>query len=396
MDNNENKKTLENASPDKKNHNNYKYHKKYRNYPKKKRDFRDKDEKGDEPKQVSEVTEEAVEAVETVKEAAFSEAKEAKPEAKAIKTDAKAAKNEAKETAPEVPAEKAEEQKEVEIIGIRFRNSGKVYFFSPGNITFEAGEHAIVETVRGVEYGDVTTGNKLVSQKEIVSPLKTVIRKATEEDAERNKQNRALEEAARPIWDEAIKRHALVMQLVDIEYTFDNTKLIFYFTADGRVDFRDLVKDLASTFRTRIELRQIGVRDEAKLIGGLGICGRPFCCKTFLSDLNQVTIRMAKDQNLSLSSAKISGNCGKLMCCLKFEHEVYEREYATFPKVDSIVTTSQGKGVIVESNFLTGKVKVKMNDTNGTLKVFAPADVKVIGVAKNDAVDKSLLELEDK
>lgn len=385
MDNNENKKGNTSAPSDnapngeKKDRNYYKNRRRNHNYGKKK-NFKNKNENARDAEN------------ETENENVKAEAEEAEPIVEEV-VDA----------AEEVPAsdtEKSEkeekDEKEVEIIGIRFRNSGKVYYFSPGSIKFVSGEHAIVETVRGLEYGDVSVGNRMVSVKEIVSPLKTVIRKATEEDSERNAQNRVLEEAARPIWDEAIKKHSLVMQLVDIEYAFDNTKLIFYFTADGRVDFRDLVKDLASTFRTRIELRQIGVRDEAKLIGGLGICGRPFCCKTFLSDLNQVTIRMAKDQNLSLSSAKISGNCGKLMCCLKFEHEVYEREYASFPKVDSLVSTSQGKGVIVESNFLTRKVKVKMNDTNGTLKVFAPSEVKVIGMAKNEAMDKSLLALEDK
>ena len=384
MDNNENKNTNENTAPAEKNGSGdkkgyYKNRRRNRNW-KKKKDFKNKPEND---KMTDAAPEDALDETEAEEDSA-----EVSENAEEI--------NVSEESPAEKPEEKAEKKEEVEIIGIRFRNSGKVYYFSPGSIAFEAGDHAIVETVRGVEYGDVTVGNKMVPTKEIVAPLKTVIRKATDEDAEKNKQNRALEEAARPIWDEAIKKHALVMQLVDIEYTFDNTKLIFYFTADGRVDFRDLVKDLASTFRTRIELRQIGVRDEAKLIGGLGICGRPFCCKTFLSDLNQVTIRMAKDQNLSLSSAKISGNCGKLMCCLKFEHEVYECEYASFPKVDSIVSTSQGKGVIVESNFLTGKVKVKMNDTNGTLKVFTPSEVKVIGMAKNEAMDKSLLALEDK
>ena len=284
----------------------------------------------------------------------------------------------------------------VEIIGIKFRNTGKVYYFSPGDIKFSEGEHAIVETVRGVEYGEVALDNRMVSSGEIVSPLKTVLRKATPEDAEKEAQNRELEIAARPLFEDAVKKHDLVMQLVDVEYTFDNAKLIFYFTADGRVDFRELVKDLASTFRTRIELRQIGVRDEARLIGGIGICGRPFCCKTFLSDFNQVSIKMAKEQNLSLSSAKISGTCGRLMCCLKFENEVYENEYRTFPKVDSIVAYGAGKGVIVESNFLTGKVKIRLNDANGALKTVSPSEIKVIGMAKGDAVDKSLLELEDK
>lgn len=286
---------------------------------------------------------------------------------------------------------------ESEIIGVRFRNAGKVYYFSPNGIAFSSGDHAIVETVRGMEYGDVVLPNRMVPERDIVPPLKPVIRKATEADAAKNAQNRELEIAARPVWEEYVKKNNLVMQLIDIEYTFDNAKLIFYFTADGRVDFRDLVKDLASVFRTRIELRQIGVRDEAKLIGGMGVCGRPFCCKTFLSDFSQVSIKMAKEQNLSLSSAKISGTCGRLMCCLKFEHEVYEREYATFPKVDSLVSTSSGKGVIVESNFLTGKIKVKMDDANGSIKTFTPGEVKIIGHVRSDAdIDKSLLELEDK
>ncbi len=307
------------------------------------------------------------------------------PETATVETDAAPAK------------QNAGKEKECEIIGIRFRNAGKVYYFSPNGITFAAGDHAIVETVRGVEYGEVAFKNRMVPEKEIVSPLKPVIRKATEADAVKNAQNRELEAAARPVWEENVKKNGLVMQLIDIEYTFDNAKLIFYFTADGRVDFRDLVKDLASVFRTRIELRQIGVRDEAKLIGGIGVCGRPFCCKAFLSDFSQVSIKMAKEQNLSLSSAKISGTCGRLMCCLKFEHEVYEQEYATFPKVDSLVSTPSGKGVIVESNFLTGKIKVRMNEANGIIKIFTPGDVKIIGRVRSDTdIDKSLLELEDK
>lgn len=285
----------------------------------------------------------------------------------------------------------------VEIIGVRFRNAGKVYYFSPNGLDFEFGDHVIVETVRGMEYGQVTIPNKVLPESEIFNPLKPVIRKADTADAEKDKANRALEAEARPVWEENVKKNNLVMQLVDIEYTFDNAKLIFYFTADGRVDFRDLVKDLASIFRTRIELRQIGVRDEARLIGGIGVCGRPFCCKTFLTDFSQVSIKMAKEQNLSLSSSKISGTCGRLMCCLRFEHDVYEKEYATFPKVDSIVSTSFGKGVIVESNFLTGKIKVKMSDAVGNFKSFTPGEVKIIGCLRTENnIDKSLLELEDK
>jgi len=275
-----------------------------------------------------------------------------------------------------------------EIVGVRFRNQGKVYYFAPNGITFSEGEHAIVETVRGVEYGGVTIGNKTVPQSEIVGTLKPVLRKADESDAKRFERNCELEEQAKPLFIEAVAKNKLVMQLVDVEYTFDNAKLIFYFTADGRVDFRDLVKDLAATFRTRIELRQIGVRDEAKLIGGMGVCGRPFCCKTFLSDFAQVSIKMAKEQNLSLTSSKISGTCGRLMCCLRFEHDTYEREYATFPKVDSIIEVGNSRGVIVESNFLTGKIKAKMDgDAPNVFRTFTKKEVKVVGHLKGNNND---------
>ena len=267
-----------------------------------------------------------------------------------------------------------------EIVGIRFKSAGKIYYFSPDGISFEQGDKAVVETVRGVEFGYVAITNSFVSQDEIVSPLKPVIRKATPEDERHHEANKALEEDAKAVWDEKVKKNGLVMQLVEVEYTFDNAKLIFYFTADGRVDFRELVKDLAAVFRTRIELRQIGVRDEAKLFGGLGVCGRPFCCKTFLSDFVQVSIKMAKEQNLSLSSTKISGTCGRLMCCLRFEHDVYEREYTNFPKVDSIVETPSGRGVIIESNFLTGKIKVRMNGEQGIIKIFTKNELKVVGM----------------
>ena len=292
--------------------------------------------------------------------------------------------------------EKEEEAKTIEVVGIKFRNGSKIYYFSPLDIKFEKGEHAIVETVRGVEYGEVALGNKMVGESEVVFPLKPVLRKATKEDDERNAENRKLEESARPIWHEKVAKNGLDMQLVDVEYTHDNAKLCFYFTADGRVDFRELVKDLAGVFRTRIELRQIGVRDEAKLFGGLGSCGRPFCCKTFLPDFTQVSIKMAKEQNLSLSSSKISGSCGRLMCCLRFEHDTYEREYATFPKVDTIVDTPKGRGVIVESSFLTGKIKVKMNNDQ-SIKVFGKSELKALGMIKvKDDVSEDLKKLEDK
>ncbi len=297
---------------------------------------------------------------------------------------------------PEEVPEREEEKKDIEVVGIKFRNGSKIYYFSPNGISFEKGEHAIVETVRGVEYGEIALGNKFVGESEVVFPLKPIVRKATKEDDERNAENRKLEENAKPIWQEKVQKNGLDMQLVDVEYTHDNAKLCFYFTADGRVDFRELVKDLAGVFRTRIELRQIGVRDEAKLFGGLGSCGRPFCCNTFLPDFAQVSIKMAKEQNLSLSSSKISGSCGRLMCCLRFEHDTYEREYATFPKVDTIVDTPKGRGVIVESSFLTGKIKVKMNNDQ-SLKVFGKAELKPLGMIKvKEDVSDDLKKLEDK
>ena len=291
-------------------------------------------------------------------------------------------------TAPE-EAEAKDADATREIVGIRFRGTGKVYYFAPNGIDFKEGEFAIVETVRGVEYGSVAIGNRHVPESEIVGSLKPVIRKANDEDAKRFAHNLELEEAAKPQFIEAVKKNQLVMQLVDVEYTFDNAKLIFYFTADGRVDFRDLVKDLASIFRTRIELRQIGVRDEAKLIGGIGVCGRPFCCKAFLSVFEPVSIKMAKEQNLSLSSSKISGTCGRLMCCLRFEHDTYEREYATFPKVDSIIETANGRGVIVESNFLTGKIKAKMDgDAANVFRTYTKKEVRVVGRVKGNKADE--------
>ncbi len=297
---------------------------------------------------------------------------------------------------PQEYPEKDEEEKNIEVIGIKFRNGSKIYYFSPADIQFTKGEHAIVETVRGIEYGEVALGNKMVGESEVVFPLKPVLRKATAEDDQRNIENRKLEESAKPIWYEKVAKNGLEMQLVDVEYTHDNAKLCFHFTADGRVDFRELVKDLAGVFRTRIELRQIGVRDEAKLFGGLGSCGRPFCCNTFLPDFAQVSIKMAKEQNLSLSSSKISGSCGRLMCCLRFEQDTYEREYATFPKVDTIVDTPKGRGVIVESSFLTGKIKVKMNNDQ-SLKIFGKTELKPLGMIKvKEEVSEDLKKLEDK
>lgn len=274
----------------------------------------------------------------------------------------------------------AEEIKtEYEIVGVRFKEHGKTYFFDPCGIKASAGEAVIVETARGMEYGVLAVGNKIVPAKDVVLPLRPVVRKATTDDTEKYKINKEKEKVAEEICLKKIKEFGLGMKLVDVEYTFDNSKLMFYFTADGRVDFRELVKELASIFRTRIELRQIGIRDETKLIGGLGVCGLPFCCKKFLSDFVQVSIKMAKEQNLSLNSQKISGACGRLMCCLRYEHEFYEEELKKLPKVDSTVTTKDGKGYVSEVSPLTGIVRVKFVDNdNVTFRSYPAEDIKVI------------------
>lgn len=250
-----------------------------------------------------------------------------------------------------------------EVVGIRFKEVGKVYYFDPDGKTFEKGDRAIVETARGVECGEVTMGNSVVDDSEIVKPLKSVIRAATKADLERVKENAEKEKKAFSVCEEKILKHKLDMKLVNVEYTFDGGKILFYFTADGRVDFRELVKDLASVFRTRIELRQIGVRDEAKMLGGFGICGRPFCCKTFLGDFQPVSIKMAKEQGLSLNPVKISGTCGRLMCCLKYEQEAYTDLLKHTPKVGAIVNTPEGRGLVVENNLIAGTLKVKLNNT---------------------------------
>ncbi len=250
---------------------------------------------------------------------------------------------------------------EVDIVGISFRTAGKIYYFAALGVICKEGQHAIVETARGAEYGIVSQENHLVPKAELVLPLRSVIRVATPEDDERFIQNAKREEEAYTIAVQKIADHKLDMKLVDVEYTFDNSKLLFYFTSDDRVDFRDLVKDLASVFRTRIELRQIGIRDEAKMMGGLGICGREFCCHSFLGDFAQVTIKMAKEQNLSLNAAKISGACGKLMCCLRYEHESYQQEIALTPKTDSRVTTPDGPGTVVSTEPLKGICTVRLD-----------------------------------
>lgn len=247
----------------------------------------------------------------------------------------------------------------IKVIGVRFRTAGKIYFFSPGKLEIHQGDYVIVETTRGVEYGRVVSGPKDVKEEEVVQPLKSVIRVATEQDKKTVERNREKEKEAFQVCQEKIKKHGLEMKLIDAEYTFDNNKVLFYFTADGRIDFRELVKDLASVFKTRIELRQIGVRDETKILGGIGICGRPLCCHSHLSEFVPVSIKMAKEQNLSLNPTKISGVCGRLMCCLKHEEETYEYLNRKLPNVGDFVTTDDGlKGEVHSVNVLRQLVKV--------------------------------------
>lgn len=248
-----------------------------------------------------------------------------------------------------------------EVVGIRFKDVGKVYYFDPDGIKLDRDDKAIVETARGIECGTVAMENREVPDDEIANPLKPVIRQATADDLKQVEENHKKEKNAFKICEEKIQKHKLDMKLVDVEYTFDNSKILFYFTADGRVDFRELVKDLASVFRTRIELRQIGVRDEAKMLGGFGICGRPFCCHSFLGEFQPVSIKMAKEQGMSLNPVKISGTCGRLMCCLKYEQDTYEHLLRHTPKVGAIVDTREGRGTVVDSNLITGMLSVRLD-----------------------------------
>ncbi len=250
----------------------------------------------------------------------------------------------------------------VKVIGVRFRQAGKVYYFDPLSFPIEAGQYVIVETARGIEYGKVVLGVREVEEEKVVQSLKPVLRIATEEDRQQEERNKRKEKEAFQICLEKIAKHKLEMKLIDAEYTFDNNKVLFYFTADGRIDFRELVKDLAAVFKTRIELRQIGVRDETKILGGIGICGRPLCCNTYLSEFAPVSIKMAKEQNLSLNPIKISGVCGRLMCCLKNEEETYEYLNSTLPNIGDYVTTDDGlKGEVSSVSVLRQLVKVIVN-----------------------------------
>lgn len=287
-----------------------------------------------------------------------------------------------------------------EVIGVRFKEVGKIYYFDPSGIKFEKEETAIVETARGVEAGLVALSNKEVPDEEIVHPLKSVIRKATKADFRKIEENKEKEKKAFSICEEKIRNHNLDMNLVDVEYTFDCNKIMFYFTSSGRVDFRELVKDLASTFKTRIELRQIGVRDEAKMLGGLGVCGKQFCCSSFLGEFQPVSIKMAKDQGLSLSPVKISGTCGRLMCCLKYEENAYQDLLSRTPRVGSIVKTPLGKGTVVDVALLTGVIKVKMDNTpeEAAPQTFNLKEIKVLKKAyvKEENIDDAELKaLED-
>lgn len=248
----------------------------------------------------------------------------------------------------------------ITVVGVRFKKAGKIYYFDPDSLDINKDDYVVVETARGIEFGNVTVGPKQVSEDEIVQPLKKVIRVAQEEDFIIHQNNKEKAKEAFKICERKIAEHGLEMKLIDVEYTFDNNKVIFYFTADGRVDFRELVRDLAAIFKTRIELRQIGVRDEAKMIGGLGPCGKPICCATFLGEFEPVSIKMAKEQSLSLNPSKISGLCGRLMCCLKYEQEVYEELLKNIPAVGSIVLTPEGKGTVVETFTLLQMVKVRV------------------------------------
>jgi len=283
----------------------------------------------------------------------------------------------------------------IKVIGVRFKKAGKIYYFSPVEFEIKKGDYVIVETARGIEFGECVIGLKEIKEEEIVSPLKSVIRIADEKDILKHKENKEKEKDALNICLNKIQEHKLDMKLIDVEYTFDNHKVIFYFTADGRIDFRELVKDLATIFKTRIELRQIGVRDEAKMLGGLGPCGRSLCCSTFLGDFASVSIKMAKEQNLSLNPTKISGICGRLMCCLNYEQTTYEDIRKRLPRVGSIVRTENGDGEVIGNSIVKEivKVKIKKGDEE-VIEEFKIKDIELISGQYEDTVDESNIKLE--
>lgn len=290
----------------------------------------------------------------------------------------------------------------IKIVGVRFKNAGKIYYFDPIDLEIQKNVDVVVETARGLEYGTVVVGPKEIAEEELISPLKPIIRIATDEDNKVYLENKEKAKETFEICQQKIKSHGLTMFLIDCEYTFDRNKLIFYFTAEGRIDFRELVKDLAAIFKTRIELRQIGVRDEAKSIGGLGPCGRSLCCSSWLGDFQPVSIKMAKDQSLSLNPTKISGICGRLFCCLKYEHDVYAEAIEIMPSVGSLVKVEDGKGRVIEINPLLEQVKVEFNDK--TIKIYLKDEVKVLQEARkcggcqhdiDEATLRELKKLED-
>ena len=280
------------------------------------------------------------------------------------------------------------------IVGIRFKKLGKIYFFNPKGIKVQKGDKVIVETSQGEEYAEVLIPNRYVDDEKIVAPLKKVLRMATSKDIKRHEECKKIEKEAFKVCEQKIKDHKLNMILTEVECKFDNSKILFYFTADGRVDFRELVRDLAAIYKTRIELRQIGVRDEVKRIGGNGVCGRELCCCTFLSDFETVSIKMAKEQNISLNPSKISGNCGRLMCCLKYENEVYEEKLRHLPNVGAIVKTEEGEGEVDNIEILKEKLRVKFRNEDGvyTYKKYDAKDVKIIKDIAREQVDEEEIQ----
>lgn len=278
------------------------------------------------------------------------------------------------------------------VAGIRFKKSGKIYYFDPVDFKLETGMNVIVDTAMGDEYGEVAITYKEVADEDVTEPLRKIVRIVTDKDRKMYQENKAKEPEAKTVFEEKVKKHGLDMKLVDVEYKFDGSKVIFYFTAEGRIDFRELVKDLASVFRTRIELRQIGVRDEVRRMGGCGICGRPLCCTTFLGNFDGVSIKMAKEQNISLNPSKISGCCGRLMCCLKYEECVYSEKLKRLPKVGAIVKTEDGTGEVVSIETLKEKIRVKLKDNEETF--FKKYDAKDVVVIK-DAVEDDEIKASD-
>ena len=284
----------------------------------------------------------------------------------------------------------------IKVVGIRFKPAGKIYYFDPKNIKLNCGDCAIVETTRGIEFGEVAISEKMIEDDEIVSPLREVMRAATEEDVKIHNENVEKAKEAFLSCVEKIKKHNLDMKLIDVEYTFDRNKVLFYFISDSRIDFRELVKELAATFKTRIELRQVGIRDQAKIVGGLGICGRALCCASCMGDFQPVSIKMAKEQGLTLNPTKISGTCGRLMCCLKYEQDAYEAAMKIVPAVGSYVETPEGKGAVVANSMLRETVQVKIGDDENTdIKTFRADEVKICKRRKVEKQDDTASKDED-